>query len=206
MHSEILTKAQSELLPFITEFRHKYYLVGGTAISLHIGHRRSIDFDLFTNGDHLDLMRIKSILNKYQSFPLQVSYEAFDQMHIMLNKVKITFFAFPYAIVADRSFDSICVLPDLLTLGAMKVFALGGRAKWKDYVDLFYLLKFHHPLNQIITKAEDVFGDVFSSKLARQQLTYFDDIDYSEEVEHLGESYSKEEIQEFLVDVATERL
>lgn len=206
MHSEILTTAQSELLPFIAEFRKSYYLVGGTAISLHIGHRRSIDFDLFTNGDHLDLTRIKLILKKHKSFPVHVSYEAFDQMHIMLNKVKITFFAFPYAIVADRPFDTVCLLPDVLTLGAMKVFALGGGAKWKDYVDLYFLLKFHHSLDQIIAKAEEVFGDVFSSKLVRQQLTYFDDIDYSEEVDYLGERYSKEEIQEFLVDVATEKL
>ena len=47
MHEEILNAAQQELLPLMAQFRQEYYLVGGTAIALHIGHRRSVDFDLF---------------------------------------------------------------------------------------------------------------------------------------------------------------
>ena len=42
MQFEILSKKQIELLPFIAQFRRNFYLVGGTAIALHIGHRRSI--------------------------------------------------------------------------------------------------------------------------------------------------------------------
>jgi len=42
-----LTKKQIELLPLIKSFKKEFYLVGGTAIALHLGHRRSIDFDLF---------------------------------------------------------------------------------------------------------------------------------------------------------------
>ena len=48
MHSKVLTEEQRELLPLIRSFSNDYYLVGGTAIALYIGHRRSIDFDLFT--------------------------------------------------------------------------------------------------------------------------------------------------------------
>jgi len=48
MHSEILNDSQKELLPFFKKYKKKYYLVGGTAIALHIGHRRSVDFNLFT--------------------------------------------------------------------------------------------------------------------------------------------------------------
>ena len=47
MHSEILSDNQKELLPLMAQFRREYYLVGGTAIALYLGHRRSIDFDLF---------------------------------------------------------------------------------------------------------------------------------------------------------------
>ena len=47
MHDEILNADQLELLPLMAQFRREYYLVGGTAIALHIGHRRSVDFDLF---------------------------------------------------------------------------------------------------------------------------------------------------------------
>ena len=47
MHDEVLNDAQRRLLPLMAQFRREYYLVGGTAIALHIGHRRSIDFDMF---------------------------------------------------------------------------------------------------------------------------------------------------------------
>lgn len=47
MYKEILSDKQLELLPTMAKFRREYYLVGGTAIALHLGHRRSIDFDLF---------------------------------------------------------------------------------------------------------------------------------------------------------------
>ena len=48
MHKEILTKKQVELLPMVKAFNKDFRLVGGTAIALHIGHRRSIDFDMFS--------------------------------------------------------------------------------------------------------------------------------------------------------------
>lgn len=51
MHLEILSKEQIELLPILSQFKREYYLVGGTAIALHIGHRESIDFDLFKEKD-----------------------------------------------------------------------------------------------------------------------------------------------------------
>ena len=49
MYLEILNKNQRELFPQLNTFKRTFYLVGGTAIALHLGHRRSIDFDLFTD-------------------------------------------------------------------------------------------------------------------------------------------------------------
>jgi len=49
MHNEVLKNQQIELIPLLKLFEKDYYLVGGTAIALHIGHRYSIDFDLFTS-------------------------------------------------------------------------------------------------------------------------------------------------------------
>jgi len=48
-HKEILSDEQTKLLPLVQKFKRKFYLVGGTSIALYIGHRRSIDFDLFTS-------------------------------------------------------------------------------------------------------------------------------------------------------------
>ena len=64
LHKEILTKEQKELLPLIKLFKKDFGLVGGTAIALHIGHRESIDFDLFSLSEfenHKIRAKIKAI-------------------------------------------------------------------------------------------------------------------------------------------------
>jgi len=57
MYPDILTDTQKALIPYFELFAKEYYLVGGTAISLYFGHRKSIDFDLFTH----DKIKLKSI-------------------------------------------------------------------------------------------------------------------------------------------------
>ena len=201
MHKEILTKEQLDLLPLVAQFRKTYYLAGGTAIALHIGHRRSIDFDLFSHAD-IKRKRIKQIIEKH-GFPIkEVLYEAFDQLHIVVNGVKMTFFHFPYDIPAKENFEGIVRMPTLQVLAAMKAHALGGRAKWKDYADLYFLLKDHFNLKEIAQNAKQVFGNYFNEKLFREQLAYFEDIDYREKIEFIGEEVDEMEIREFLKEVA----
>ena len=74
-------------------------------------------------------------------------------------------------------------MPNLLTLASMKAFALGRRAKWKDYVDLYFILK-THSFKSLVKKAQEIFGSEFNEKLFREQLAYFNDIDYSEKVDY----------------------
>ena len=202
MHNNILTDEQRKLLPLIKTFSKDYYLVGGTAIALHIGHRRSIDFDLFTGND----IKRRSIRNRIEKdgFAIEsVLYEAFDQLHVIVNSVKITFFNFPYEVVHPIDFEGIIRIPALLDLAAMKTYALGGRAKWKDYVDLYFVLKDYYNLKKISSRAAEIFGNSFNGKLFREQLCYFDDIDYSEKVEYVGEEIEEIKIKEFLSDIAT---
>lgn len=201
MHSKVLTQEQRELLPLIKLFSNDYYLVGGTAIALHIGHRRSIDFDLFTEGD-IKRKSIRNMIKKSGFVVEKLLYEAFDQIHLIVNSVKITFFSFPQEIIHPIDFDGIIGIPTLLDLAAMKTYALGGRAKWKDYVDLYFILKDHHSLAEISIRAADIFGSYFNEKLLREQLCFFDDIDYSEKVEYVCEEINDQEIRDVLSDIA----
>jgi len=63
LHKEILTKKQIKLLPLLKSFSKDFGLVGGTAVALHIGHRRSIDFDLFTDKEFKN-SSIRKIIQK----------------------------------------------------------------------------------------------------------------------------------------------
>jgi len=202
MHRRVLADAQINLLPLIKVFSGAFFLAGGTAVALHIGHRRSIDFDLFT-AEEIHRIRLRNRIQA-EGFSIQgVLYEAFDQMHLLVNSVKLTFFSFPYPIPHPVDFEGIITVPALLDLAAMKAFTLVGRAKWKDYVDMYYILKDHYDVQHISSRAREIFGQVFNEKLFREQVCYFDDIDYSEKVEYLGNAPGDEAIKQFLSDAAT---
>jgi len=202
MYSDVLTDEQRNLLPLIRSFSDDFFLVGGTAIALYIGHRRSIDFDLFTEAD-IKRQSIRNLIKKSGFAVENLLYEAFDQMHVIVNSVKITFLNFPYKIVCPIDFDGIIKIPSLLDLAAMKTYALGGRAKWKDYVDLYFVLKDHYDLKELSARATEIFSGYFNEKLFREQLCFFDDIDYSEKIEYIGDEIDEEEIRSFLVYIAT---
>ena len=202
MHTEILSTEQELLFPYLKRFKQSFYLVGGTAIALLLGHRRSIDFDLFTITE-LRKSRIKKTLLEipYTQVPI---FEDYDQLHLFINEVKFTFFSYPYKIEHPIKIDSNITIPTLLTLAAMKAFALGRRSKWKDYVDLYFILREFYSIEQISVEASSIFPQQFSEKLFRQQLAFHKDIDYTEPVEFLVEPVADEVIRAFLLDVATD--
>ena len=183
MHKEILTKEQIELLPLVRLFSDDFGLVGGTAIALHLGHRRSINFDLFTQKE-FDNPKVRRKISRLEKVD-QILRDETGQFTLAIRGVRFTFFQYPFSINYFEQFDDVCRLPDLLTLAAMKVFALGQRAKWKDYVDLYFIMKTHHGLAPIAEKAKQVFSAEFNERIIREQLAYFDDINYSEEIEYL---------------------
>lgn len=205
MHSEILNDRQIELLPLMVQFRREYYLVGGTAIALYIGHRRSIDFDLFKPSP----INHKRNLDKISAMPFAhtVTRRVTEQMNLIVNDVKVTFFQYPFPIEPITKFETYFRLPSLLQLAAMKAYALGRRSKWKDYVDLYFLLRDHFTIADITTTATHIFGELFSEKMFRTQLCYFDDIDYTEAVDWLvSNPPTDDEIKQALTKIAIQGL
>ncbi|TSC93045.1 MAG: hypothetical protein CEN89_285 [Candidatus Berkelbacteria bacterium Licking1014_7] len=202
MHKEILSKEQVQSLSLVKAFKKDFYLVGGTAIALHLGHRQSIDFDLFAN-QSFDNLKIRRKIKRRQRFFRTIRDET-GQFTLSVDSVKMTFFHYPFSVEASESFEDIIGLPDLLTLGAMKAYALGRRPKWKDYVDLYFIFK-RRKINKVIKKAEEIFGAEFNEKLLRSQLVYFQDIDYSEKIIYLpGFETPDEEIKKALVEASLE--
>ena len=184
MHEEVLNPAQQGLLPLLAQFRREYYLVGGTAIALHIGHRRSVDFDMFKEATINHKRNLDRIVAAGISH--QVTRRVAEQMNLVVNGVKLTFFQYPFSIVPEDKFKDVFRMPSLISLAAMKAYALGRRSKWKDYVDLYFLLTRYFSLPEVVEKSIELFGELFSEKLFRAQLSYFADIDYTERVEYLA--------------------
>ena len=200
MHSKILSPNQQELLPLLKVFKKEFYLVGGTAIALYLGHRRSIDFDMFK----FSSIKPKSLVTKISEsgFSYDVTRRVTEQLNVTIHNVKFTFYEYPFQIESPTSFEGIVKMPTLIDLAAMKAYALGRRSKWKDYVDLYFILKDHYTIKQISDRASVIYDQLFSEKLFRAQLSYFADVNFSESIEYLGTPVPEKEIKEFLTEKA----
>lgn len=171
-------------------------LGGGTAIFLQIKGRRSFDFDIFFNKKVI--RKAFKIANK----TLKIGGKIVDRPgHItFLTKQKIQLTLFYYEFFPLYSLVKTPSLPlfDIRDLAADKAYTLGRRPAWRDYVDIFFLLKGKHvALEEIINDAQRKFKAYFAPKLFLEQLTYYGDIgDFK--VEFIEKKYSTREIQDFL--------
>ncbi len=200
MHKEVLTDQQIKLLPLVEKFVKDFGLVGGTAIALQIGHRRSIDFDLFST-EEFDNNKIRKTIIENGWNINKVYKDEIGQFTFFVNNVQLTFFHYPFKIEFSEHFEKRLRMPDLLTLAAMKAYALGRRAKWKDYVDLYFIIKDYFSVSEISRKGKEIFGNEFNEKLFREQLAYFKDIDYGEEINYLkGFEVNNKIIQKELIN------
>jgi hypothetical protein len=203
MHKEILTDAQVRLLPLLKKCAKNFGLVGGTAFALHLGHRRSIDFDLFTRAP-FNNATLKRIVSTFSSIEKALVNKK-GEYTLIAGGVKLTFFQFPFLVEYADSFNGIIHMPDLLTLSAMKAYALGQRAKWKDYVDLYFVMKDTYPITEVAQRAHAVFGNDFNEKLFRSQLAYFNDINYSEAIDYMpGHAVADEVVKRTLEELSVQ--
>ena len=199
LHKEILSPEQIELLPFLKKFKNSFGLAGGTAVALQIGHRRSIDFDLFSHKFFKNISLERNIRMATKVDKMLVNREG--EITFFTKKVKTTFFCYPFVIDYVEHLDTVIKMPSLLTLAAMKAYALGKRAKWKDYVDLYFIIKQYHSIAEIAEQGKNIFGHEFNSKIFRSQLSYFDDVNYVEAIEFMpGFAVSEKKIKKALME------
>jgi hypothetical protein len=178
MHLEALTKEAKGLVGILSEF-DSFYLAGGTALALQIGHRISVDFDLFS-----DVPIGRDLLKQAeQRFGVAVSVlqSTSDELTFLAKGVKITFLAYPFKRV--RPLVKQLGYPAMLSvqeIAATKAYVLGRRGEYKDYVDLYFCLaKGHTTLKEILSLAEKKYGDLFNDRLFLEQLVYFGDLEES---------------------------
>jgi len=123
----------------------------------------------------------------------------------MCRNVKFTFINFDYEVPHAISVQKAITIPNLLDLAAMKAFALCRRSKWKDYVDLYFIIKDHYAVNMISYRATQILGDMFSEKLFRGQLSYFEGINFDEQVEFMpGFDIPENTVKRYLTEASLE--
>ncbi len=156
-----------------------FSLVGGTALSLRYGHRSSIDLDLF-NQEKFD----PSVIEKELRLKFGDSFE-FESGHknigifCYVNKVKVDIVYFPHTLISPIETEQGIRFYSNTDIAAMKIQAILGRGKKKDFWDLHELLQ-HYSLQQIMNWHKQKYPSQMLAISIPNAITYFVDANESE--------------------------
>lgn len=171
-------------------------LAGGTALALQIKHRYSLDFDVFFNRAIIE--KSFSLIKKTIGFKEEIFHNENNITFLTPEEIRITLFHYEFLPLYSKVKTASIDLFNLKDIAADKAYTLGRRPIWRDYVDLFFLLKDKHlTLNKIVKDATRKFKNNFAIKLFLEQLTYYKDIK-NFNTEFISKKYRFTEIQDFL--------
>ena len=131
---KLLALFQKDKSSFLPDF----YLTGGTALSLLLGHRESEDLDWFSP-KNFDPVKLQSQLLKLGNLS-RVELEE-NTLNAYLNEVKVQFLGYPYPLLGTLATWGNIKISSLLDIACTKVLTIGVRGSKKDFVDLYFLLK-----------------------------------------------------------------
>jgi hypothetical protein len=175
---------------------NKGVLAGGTALMLQINHRQSFDFDIFFRKPIINsaLKRLKQYFSVKRKLVDLPGYKTI----VTKQEVRITLFHYQFDSLYPKIKTESLPLFDKRDIAADKAYTLGRRPAWRDYVDLFFLLKNGCPtLKEIIKDGKQKFKSEFDEKLFLEQLIYYQDL-ASFKVKFIKQKYSPQQIQNYL--------
>jgi len=150
-----------------------YYLAGGTALALHLGHRTSIDLDFFTESE-VEEMTLVDHLRKAGDIRL-------DQMGSgtivgNLDGVRISFFKYPYMLLESLTEWNGLNVASIHDIALMKIVAILQRGSIKDFIDMFFIGRKFKPIDDLLPElSEKYIGVQFNTNHILRSLCYFED-------------------------------
>jgi len=201
IYLEILDSKRQEVLKKLYQLLNgDYYLAGGTALALQIKHRESLDFDLFRN-EEIKFSLKRRILKGFEDDAPQTLVDTSDELSVVLKKeIKLTFVAYWWdPIFPLVKLPGIVPLLSVKDIATTKAYALGRRGNYRDYFDLYVIIKNGHAtLKGIVKWCKKKYGEVFSERMFLEQLTYFGDMEADKKLKFLEERYvSPKEMAKF---------
>jgi len=167
---ELIKSLQSK--PYLKGF----YLVGGTALALYIGHRKSVDIDLFSNFDFDAAGLLEQI---HQDFSYQLFYSASNTLKGCIGNINVDILAHRYKLIAEPEVVQglgILSVPDIIAMKLNAIATSGQRSK--DFIDIYYLLKKYN-----VGKMLEFYQEKYKQQnvaFVLKSLIYFDDVDLAD--------------------------
>lgn len=181
LQKETVSKATLELLKSLMDFPglKDFFLVGGTALSLQIGHRISIDIDLFSLNSFDD----ESLLAQMEKeFGFILDFRSANTLKGEINGIKVDLITHSYPLVKPLLLFEGVRLCSLEDIAAMKLNAIcGNGTRLKDFTDIAYLSSY-------LTLAQmlDAYAKKYATRnpaIVVKSLGYHQDIDFNEPIE-----------------------
>lgn len=145
-------------------------LVGGTALALQIGHRKSIDLDFFGNINFQNIYNAKT----FADFNKVIILKSSKNINILsINDIKVDFVNYNYPWLQNELIMEGIRLAGIKDIAAMKLAAITGRGSRKDFIDIYFLLQ-QFELKELIIFYNKKYFDG-SEYMVLKSLTYFED-------------------------------
>jgi len=198
IHLNVLDKKRQKMLN-ILNFLGDYgvYLAGGTALALQIGHRSSVDFDLYTPKSFKkgELLRIF----RERFYDLKVIRDQEDTFEFNVKGIHISNFYYPYKLLKKPLNWKGVLIASAEDIAAMKILAISQRGKRRDFIDMYYLISMFG-LGPILEMTERKFPE-FDIYNGLRGLIFFSDADEDREVKRVkvfGRGPSWKKIKKFI--------
>jgi len=158
-----------------------FNLVGGTALSLLIGHRLSIDIDLFTGRDFDAQQMLRQLKDNHEA---DIGSYSKNAVFTFIDDIKIDVIAHKYPLIKPVETIEGVRLVSIEDIGAMKLHAIfQSGSRLKDFFDMYFLLE-HRPLNVYLKAYEEKYNG--NPKMAAYGLLYYDNILSTQTVDMLS--------------------
>lgn len=152
-----------------------WYLAGGTALALTVGHRKSVDLDFFTTKPAFKAI---SVLREFSgNSDWRTTYEEDDTIYGELRGTKLSFIAYPF-FLPKQSFIRYGFVNILqpLDVAVMKIVAISQRGTKRDFFDLYWCSNNLEPLLDIIKRVPEQYpSTAHNYHHILKSLVYFDD-------------------------------
>lgn len=203
MHKEAISVPTDRVLAKIADsVKDAFYLAGGTALAIQLGHRLSQDLDWFSAEDFARLA-LRERLSRLGRFELTEEEEG--TLHGVLDDVKVSFLRYAYPLLFPLVEFEGTKLADERDIAAMKLDAVSSRGSKKDFVDIYFLLQ-KYSLSELIEIFEKKYAAIKFNKLhILKSLSYFENAD-DEPTPIMLQPVSWEEVKKKIIAAANDIL
>lgn len=176
-HLKVLNKNQLKILKYWKlPSRYKFYLAGGTALAVQLGHRTSIDFDFYTQRHFEGKSIVKKLEEHFSS--LKVSLQRKDTLLTEVEETGLSFFYYKYPLVGSLIDFQTIKIASLEDIAAMKMAAIVQRGTKRDFIDVYYLLE-KYSLERLLEFTIKKYPG-YQKMLVLRALVYFEDAEKGE--------------------------